>query len=298
MGQKILPVYNNVNDLSAALNLNNDIFRESIDLCNEGISSLSLYSDTVGISVKALDSSFESLETHTKGTKANIDAIYASIVGLNQHNIAQNDDEKATDNLRGARGTLLAMEMLLAMATTFSTGLAIANLLVQKKSAASAVTTSIKISKASKKKAKAYTVEATTGFAATASKPLIGPIILGVALAALAGGIALFRGLMPAMATGGVVSAPTVALVGEGRYPEAVVPLGDSPQFSSMKSDIASAVVQAMSAVMGNQSKRSNNSGPSEIVLNIDGSRLARFMLPSLSSEQKRIGYNVMVREA
>ena len=33
-----------------------------------------------------------------------------------------------------------------------------------------------------------------------------------------------------AMASGGVVTSPTRALIGEGRYDEAVVPLGNSPQ--------------------------------------------------------------------
>jgi hypothetical protein len=66
-------------------------------------------------------------------------------------------------------------------------------------------------------------------------------------LALLAGGlvmagIATFAA--PAMATGGVVGAPTMALVGEGHYPEAVVPLGRSPQFRSMKEDIAAAVAE------------------------------------------------------
>jgi len=37
--------------------------------------------------------------------------------------------------------------------------------------------------------------------------------------------------------------------------------------------------------------------GPSEIVLNIDGSRLARIMLPNLESEQKRVGYKPILRE-
>lgn len=47
---------------------------------------------------------------------------------------------------------------------------------------------------------------------------------------------------VPAMANGGVVQGATLAMVGEGRYPEAVVPLGNSSQFTTMKEDIASAV--------------------------------------------------------
>ena len=57
----------------------------------------------------------------------------------------------------------------------------------------------------------------------------------------------------PQMATGGVVSKPVVATVGEGKYDEAVVPLGNSPQFANMKSDIAEAVVAGLTgAKIGN----------------------------------------------
>lgn len=42
------------------------------------------------------------------------------------------------------------------------------------------------------------------------------------------------------MATGGVVTGPTHALIGEGRYDEAVVPLGNSPQMREFVDQIAS----------------------------------------------------------
>ena len=45
-----------------------------------------------------------------------------------------------------------------------------------------------------------------------------------------------------AMATGGVVSGPTRALIGEGQYDEAVVPLGNSPQLNDMLDKFASKV--------------------------------------------------------
>ena len=120
-----------------------------------------------------------------------------------------------------------------------------------------------------------------------------------VALAAgTASAIAAVRSNVPKMATGGVISAPTMALVGEGRYPEAVVPLGSSPQFASMKTDIANAVLQGIMAFQGNSTNsRKNNFESSEIVLNIDGTRLARVMLPQLSNEQKRLGYSMTLRE-
>lgn len=44
------------------------------------------------------------------------------------------------------------------------------------------------------------------------------------------------------MATGGVVTSPTYALIGEGRYDEAVIPLGNSPQMADLVQKIADAV--------------------------------------------------------
>lgn len=46
----------------------------------------------------------------------------------------------------------------------------------------------------------------------------------------------------PKMATGGVVTSPTYALIGEGQYDEAVIPLGNSPQMAELVQKIADAV--------------------------------------------------------
>lgn len=46
------------------------------------------------------------------------------------------------------------------------------------------------------------------------------------------------------LASGGVTTGPTTAVVGEGRYNEAVIPLGQSPQFRSMKQEIADEVAR------------------------------------------------------
>lgn len=47
---------------------------------------------------------------------------------------------------------------------------------------------------------------------------------------------------VPYLATGAITSGPTMAMIGEGRYNEAVIPLGQSPQFKDMKKDIANEV--------------------------------------------------------
>lgn len=45
-----------------------------------------------------------------------------------------------------------------------------------------------------------------------------------------------------ALASGGVVTSPTQALIGEGKYDEAVIPLGNSPQMRDLVDEIADAV--------------------------------------------------------
>ena len=47
---------------------------------------------------------------------------------------------------------------------------------------------------------------------------------------------------IPTLATGGVVDSPTYSLIGEGKYPEAVIPLGNSPQMQELIDKIAETV--------------------------------------------------------
>ena len=66
-------------------------------------------------------------------------------------------------------------------------------------------------------------------------------------------------GKIPHLARGGVVTSPTVAMIGEGKYDEAVIPLGDSPQMKEM----VNAIVDAM-----NDDTRGGG-GNNDIVVNI-----------------------------
>lgn len=94
---------------------------------------------------------------------------------------------------------------------------------------------------------------------------------------------------IPQLATGGVASATTVAVIGEGRYAEAVVPLGNSPQFKSMKDDIASQVVRSLAQSPQYHSASSSGS-QTPIILQIDGRTLARVLLPYTGSTQPQTG--------
>lgn len=107
------------------------------------------------------------------------------------------------------------------------------------------------------------------------------------------GGANLSTTTMAAMATGGIVTGTTIAMIGEGKYPEAVVPLGDSPQFTSMKADIANAVIQAMRFTAGNTAQSTSKD---EVVLNIDGQSFARLIMPKLKKEGYRRGYDIAVK--
>ena len=124
-----------------------------------------------------------------------------------------------------------------------------------------------------------------------AAAGMLAAVVAGIVMTAVAMGSATMaanEGSNPAvaMATGGVVMAPTLALVGEGKYPEAVVPLGDSPQFKSMKEGIASEVVNLIGSTGGSRSSSSDR----QVVLNIDGRTLARALWPNLVETQNQVG--------
>ena len=89
---------------------------------------------------------------------------------------------------------------------------------------------------------------------------------------------------IPRMATGGVVGkrpGGIIANLGEGRYNEAVVPLGNSPQFRSMKEEIASSVSEVLLPLLENESERNSNNSPvrGEIELTAGGYHLGKVLL-------------------
>lgn len=86
---------------------------------------------------------------------------------------------------------------------------------------------------------------------------------------------------IPQLATGGIATGPTLALVGEGRQDEAIAPI------DKLQGYIANAVLAAMrvSAPTGGKG--------GDIILNIDGRTFARVVQPYLQKEAKRVGTNV-----
>ena len=109
-------------------------------------------------------------------------------------------------------------------------------------------------------------------------------LVLAPVILAASGAFSSKASEVPAMATGGVVDAPTLAMIGEGKYSEAVIPLGNSPQFTSMKEGIAESVANRVSGA------RSQSSTGRPIILQLNGKELARALMPELGNTQMQTG--------
>ena len=86
-------------------------------------------------------------------------------------------------------------------------------------------------------------------------------------------------GRIPELATGGVVSSPTYAMVGEGAYSEAVIPLDDSPQMQDLIQKIADAV-----------DKNDDGGKPVDVRVYIGGREWDAFTYESAQRGQKLVG--------
>lgn len=80
------------------------------------------------------------------------------------------------------------------------------------------------------------------------------------------------------MATGGVVTSPTYALIGEGRYPEAVMPLGGSPQMQDLIQQIVDAI----------DNKPDSGNTPIQVTMSLDG----RVLYKSVQKASRDRGVN------
>jgi hypothetical protein len=142
------------------------------------------------------------------------------------------------------------------------------------------------ISKAMENITKAFDVSIGNGFKAvynTAVKWINGMIldINKIKIPGVWGGVDLDT--IPYLAQGGIVTSPTLAVVGEGRSDEVVSPL------DKLQGYITNAVLGAMNVGGG------GNSG-SDVVLNIDGRTFARIVKPLLDREENRVGTDVRIR--
>ena len=84
---------------------------------------------------------------------------------------------------------------------------------------------------------------------------------------------------IPKLATGGVVSGPTQAMIGEGKYHEAVIPLGNSPQLEEMLDKFADKV---------------NQQGPTEVRVYIGGDEWDAFTYKSSLRGANKLGAPIL----
>jgi hypothetical protein len=98
------------------------------------------------------------------------------------------------------------------------------------------------------------------------------------------------------LAKGGVVTAPTLAMVGEAG-PEAVIPLGRSGLAKDLADTVAQAVYRAVTDAARIDAARSPSTGETqEIILRIDGTTFARLILPALLKEGQRTGVKLVAQ--
>lgn len=86
---------------------------------------------------------------------------------------------------------------------------------------------------------------------------------------------------IPYLANGAVVTSPTLAMVGEGKYDEAVIPLGDSPQMK----ELVSAVAEAAKGGRGDDK-------PIVVQLFVDGKQVMDSVIKHARSETAITGQN------
>jgi hypothetical protein len=95
----------------------------------------------------------------------------------------------------------------------------------------------------------------------------------------------------PHLAKGGVVTGPTFALIGEGAYNEAVIPLGNSPQMKELQQGIAERVIQTQNTTGGNSFQGSG--GNATVQLNIDGRSLGRASINNINRVRRQVGVDI-----
>lgn len=92
------------------------------------------------------------------------------------------------------------------------------------------------------------------------------------------------------LASGGIVTAPTLAMMGEGKKKEAVIPLENSDFINKFAATIASAVAQSMPAGNGN----AGSSEPGVVVLKIGETELGRATIKAINQVQRQTGVTLL----
>jgi hypothetical protein len=93
---------------------------------------------------------------------------------------------------------------------------------------------------------------------------------------------------IPALAQGGIISSPTLAMVGEAGA-EAVVPLENTGFVDNLASAIGNAVISAMQFSQNSKSQESVN-------VYMDTTQVARILIPAMARENQRIGTTAIIQ--
>lgn len=120
---------------------------------------------------------------------------------------------------------------------------------------------------------------------------VIGGAILGMgALAARA--LHSLRTEVPGLAKGGIVTSPTMAMIGEGGRSEAVIPL---ERDNVIADSVGRAVYEAVTLAGRVASVAGTPQEDKEVVLRIDSTTLARAILPAIEREGHRQGFDLIL---
>lgn len=92
---------------------------------------------------------------------------------------------------------------------------------------------------------------------------------------------------IPYLARGAIIEQPTLAMIGERHKKEAVVPLENTAFVDKLAAAVANAVLAAMQFSGGQEPSTSESK---ELIIEIDGVKLARVLLPKTDAELRRRG--------
>jgi phage-related protein len=103
---------------------------------------------------------------------------------------------------------------------------------------------------------------------------------------------------IPHLATGGLIEAPTLAMLGENNKKEAVIPLENTDFLNALASSIGTVMINGIQTLynMNKNDNIQNANQNQEIVISIDGMRFARVILPYIQKEQQRMGLTHIIR--
>ena len=131
-------------------------------------------------------------------------------------------------------------------------------------------------------------------FAPALASGVIGGAVAGLGILAN-NALSSFKANVPGLATGGIVTGPTYAQLGEGNRQEMVLPL---ERDNVIADSVGQAVFEAMMTAqqINSASNSAGHNTNQEVVLKIDGATFARLVMPHLFKEGQRQGIEIVTK--